>query len=159
MSLSSYQKLRLQQLEVPLWELRSELGEIVEEPVSNVAKHLEPIKVIASAGNEPVVFFWSDVSTNISEIFIHDFLIGINQQCSAWQHLKGDKTLFEDLLNTLKTRHVAVFISNQFQSVDANSATTSSNQLGIELYLPDSPKDLVQFKKQLWGAVYQNCYH
>jgi len=166
MPLSSYQKLRLQQLKVPLWELRSsvvaEAVVVVEESNSNESKSLNPLSVIASDGENPVVFFWSDDSVKFPEVFIADLLIGLKHQNASWQQLTGDKVLFEELLNTVTNNHIAIFISNQYQAVAVNDSkpiSTDSKQPALEIYLPANPKDLVQFKKQLWGAVYQSCYH
>jgi len=166
MSLSSYQKLRLQQLEVPLWELRSSVKTVaeavVEESNSSASKSLTPLSVLASDGENPVVFFWCDDSVKSSEVFIADLLIGLKHQNASWQQLTGDKVLFEELLSTVTSNHIAIFISNQYQAVavsDSKPISTDSKKSALEIYLPANPKDLVQFKKQLWGAVYQSCYH
>jgi hypothetical protein len=162
MPLSSHQKIRLQQLQVPRWELRSSKQNIAVEQLTEQltadSKQLQQLTLVAAAGEQPAVFFWSNDSKLCTENFINDLLIGTKQQNTGWQHLSGDKVLFDEFLTSVDRPFIAIFISQQFAAVDFNVTPANKQPKGVSLYLPASPENLVVFKKQLWGAIYQTCY-
>jgi len=175
MPLSNFQKLRLQQLNIPRWELRSEPSvDLADEPKTpaplstvgqqQIQSHQQnSLKVVAGSSEQPSVLFWSDTETSIfSPLFIEDLLIAINRTAASWQLLVGNENEFHQQLNRCEHSKIGVMFREAGSSTALNEANSSHNKHSkplIELPITTTSKNLSESKKQLWGAIYQFCYH
>ncbi len=163
MRLSQHQKLRLQQLGIPRWELRQHETEQPTETPSldsdsaclNNPQQLNTetpqLKALIQHGETPSIFWLLDEESLLpSKQFLSDVSIAINGVDTGWIVYLGSDALVEDKISSQQGA-VMIHLSEQFKSIQ-----TENSEICLKFQLPITTVHQAFLKKQLCGAIYQS---
>ncbi len=166
MPLSNLQKIRLQQMVIPRWELRQHSQALKTPPLETDVAHqiaapvCKPLQLISESGSNPKIVFWSESSTQIPpQAFLEDLNVAMNHRDDCWQMYTGDESSFRQHIANNTDILVILLFSQQYPCVELIREKNQAGKPLIEIHLPAIIHNQTRLKKELWGAIYQSCYH